>query len=480
MTVYILGAGPTGLAVADGLADAGRTDFVVVERADHLGGLAATHRWEGHGTHDLGPHKVFTTDATLQRRVEALLPGDGWITREKSSRIWINGHYLRYPPAATDLIRAFGAFRFMRMGAGYATAALVPGRRTAEHDSFEADLRSRVGSPLYEAMFRPVAEKLWGDPAHLDARLSRARVQTPPLGEAIRSALGKKSDTSTFEALTFRYPRGGLSRMWDAIRQKGRSGTWMMETAVTGLDVEDGLVRGMSLQRGGRGGDVVESVEIGPDDVVISSMPLGPTAMMLADHLGPDRIDDIRSQVVLNDLLLVFIHFDVPRLMDDSWIFVPDPTVAFHRISEQESFDPDMTPEGTIVCCEVMSSPGRQNAQKSDEQLAAECRSGMARLFGSLPKEKGMRVIRLPRSYPVYKVGHEPVLASALACLDSIGNFRSIGRQGAYNYIGTLDAMDIGYGCAAWLNETAAGEPSDRSTAWSKERERTTHYPVLD
>lgn len=479
MTVYILGAGPTGLALADGLADAGRTDFVVVERADHLGGLAATHRWDGHGDHDLGPHKVFTTDAALQTRVEALLPADGWITREKSSRIWINGHYLRYPPAATDLIRAFGALRFMKMGMGYATAALVPGRRTAEHDSFEADLRSRVGSPLYEAMFKPVAEKLWGDPAQLDSRLSRARVQTPPLGEALRSAMGKKSETSTFEALTFRYPKGGLSRMWDTIRRKGDGGTWMLETAVTGLTVEAGRVRAMRLQRGGAGGPD-ETVAFGADDVVISSMPLGPTAMMLADHLGPERLADIRSQVVLNDLLLVFFRFDAPRLMDDSWIFVPDPSVAFHRISEQESFDPGMTPDGTIVCCEVMSSPGRPNAQKSDGQLADECRKGMARLFGTVPDEMGMRVIRLPRSYPVYKVGHEPVLAAALASLDSIGNFRSIGRQGAYNYIGTLDAMDIGYGCAAWLNETAAAEPSDRSSAWSRERERTTNYPVLD
>ena len=72
------------------------------------------------------------------------------------------------------------------------------------------------------------------------------------------------------------------------------------------------------------------------------------------------------------------------------------------------------------------------------------------------------------------------MLASALACLDEIENFRSIGRQGAYNYIGTLDAMDIGYGCAAWLNEMRAAAPDDRRHAWSRERERTTNYPVLD
>lgn len=472
MTVHVLGAGPAGLAVVDGLADAGRSDFAVYERADHLGGLAATHRWEGRGDHDLGPHKVFTTDQQLQARVEALLPADGWLTREKTSRIWINGHYLRYPPAATDLVRAFGPVRFVRMSAGYATAALIPGRRTAEHDSFEADLRSRVGGALYEAMFRPVAEKLWGDPKHLDAKLSRARVQTPPLGEAVRSALGRKGASSTFEALTFRYPRGGLSKVWDAIRVKGAAGSWRFSTSVEGLDVEHGRIARIRV----RAGDAEETIEVGDADTVVSTMPLGPTAKMLAEHLGADRLGRIREQVVLNDLLLVFFHLDAPRLVDDSWIFVPDPSVAFHRVSEQESFDPAMTPSGTIVCCEVMSSPGRPNAQKDDAALIDDCRAGMRRVFGAVPRELGARVIRLPRSYPVYRVGHEPILREALASLDAIANFRSIGRQGAYNYIGTLDAMDIGYGCAAWLNGDGAAD----GRAWAAERERTTHYPVLD
>ncbi len=474
MTVYVLGAGPAGLGVVDGLADAGRDDFVVIERADHLGGLAATHRWEGFGSHDLGPHKVFTTDERLQARVEALLPGDGWITRDKVSRIWMNDSYLRYPPAAMDLVGAFGLPRFVRMGVGYAAAALIPGRRTSAYESFEDDLRSRVGAALYESMFKPTAEKLWGDPKSLDARLSRARVQTPPLGEAVRSALGRKGDTSAFEALTFRYPKGGLSRLWDAIRAKGGSGGWMLGTGVSGLTIDDGRIAAIQVKRADGASD---ALPVSEGDTVVSSMPLGPTAMMLKDYLGEKRLGDIRDQVVLNDLLLVFFVLDTPRLMEDSWIFVPDTSVAFHRISEQESFDPDMTPNGTIVCCEVMSSPQRPNAGKTDARLADECREGMARLFGRVPDEKAMRVIRLPKSYPVYRVGHEPILRRALDGLDGIANFRSIGRQGAYNYIGTLDAMDIGYGCADWLNRHAE---NDDGRAWSAERERTTNYPVLD
>jgi hypothetical protein len=88
-------------------------------------------------------------------------------------------------------------------------------------------------------------------------------------------------------------------------------------------------------------------------------------------------------------------------------------------------------------------------------------------------KVLSQRVIRLPQSYPVFRTGYESGLAELIQSLDQFDNFRSIGRQGAFNYIGTLDAMDIGYGFADWL-------ASGKCKPWQQERERTNHYPVLD
>jgi protoporphyrinogen oxidase len=83
------------------------------------------------------------------------------------------------------------------------------------------------------------------------------------------------------------------------------------------------------------------------------------------------------------------------------------------------------------------------------------------------------KVIRLPKSYPVFNVGFEAGLKELLVALDSFENFKSIGRQGAFNYIGTLDAMDIGYGFVNWMTQ-------NKTLSWVNERERTNHYPVLD
>ena len=82
------------------------------------------------------------------------------------------------------------------------------------------------------------------------------------------------------------------------------------------------------------------------------------------------------------------------------------------------------------------------------------------------------KIIKLPKSYPVFFQGYEKNLEIILQKFDKISNFRTIGRQGSFNYIGTLDAMDIGYGLVNWITKNKKD--------WSNERKRTKHYPVLD
>jgi protoporphyrinogen oxidase len=132
-----------------------------------------------------------------------------------------------------------------------------------------------------------------------------------------------------------------------------------------------------------------------------------------------------------------------------------------------------MTKKGSIVCCEIMSGPDRPLAAKSDDELCAAALTGLSKMGYSGFKLLDQRVIRLPKSYPVFRTGYEAGLAELIQTLDQFDNFRTIGRQGAFNYIGTLDAMDIGYGFADWLVK-------GRRQPWTQERERTNHYPVLD
>jgi protoporphyrinogen oxidase len=471
VTVFILGGGPAGLAIADGLIDETDAPFVLIDQAPALGGLARTVHWDGVGDHDLGPHKIFTLDQGLRERVEALLPPGSWLTRDKVSSIYMQGHYLDYPPSPLSLAAVFGTQSFAGMVMDYGVARLKALGRAATPATFEDDLVARLGRRLYEVLFRPIALKLWGDPPTLDVKLSRGRVQTPSLAEIALRIL-KLQKSSQFEALTFRYPRGGLGRLWAAIEAKGREGDrFARECSVRSFEVEGDRIDAIDCVKPDTGATVRFAVD--DEDFVASTLPLSLLVHLLRGHLDEEVVAAARSIIALNDLLLVFFHVDVPSLLDDSWVFVPDPQIVFHRISEQESFDPDMVPCGSIVCCEIMSNELRPMSAQSDEHLVDEAKRGLADMGITHARILGHRVIRLPKSYPVFRAGYEEGLKTVLAALDRFSNLRTVGRQGAFNYIGTLDAMDIGYGFARWYSSQDRGP-------WQAERERTSHYPVLD
>jgi protoporphyrinogen oxidase len=476
--VFILGGGPTGMALADGLSEKG-ISFTLVERSNHLGGLATTVQWAGHGAHDLGPHKIFTLDQKLFDRVKGLIPSESWITRPKTSSIYMLGKYLAYPPSPFSLIHVYGPVAFTSMVLDYVKTMILSHLKKVSVQTFEQDLQHRVGDKLYEALFKPIALKLWGDPAKLDSKLSQGRVQTPKLRELVSRTLGFKK-SSEFEALEFIYPKGGLGKLWDSIYDRTQgNGTYQLNTEVKQVEVSDDLVTSIKLQD--LNTKKKRTIKVGPDDFVFSTLPLA-----LANHLMPGTLTAqgehlLKESVHLNDLMLVFLKVDRESLLDESWVFVPDPEIIFHRVSEQESFDPEMVKGGSVVCCEIMDNELRPLAKESDAKLAELAISGLRQMGFKDFKVLDQKVVRLPKSYPVFRPGFESALEQVLAEFDDVKNFRTVGRQGAFNYIGTLDCMDIGYGAARWLWHGGKGKTQKAAKAeWGKERERTRHYPVLD
>lgn len=475
MTVYILGAGPAGLALAHGLTLDSDIDFVILERSAQLGGLAQTINWDDNGYHDLGPHKIFTLDESLLNRVHGLLPKSDWLTRPKQSSIFMKGHYLPYPPSPFSLIGIYGLPKFFGMVFQYGMARVSGLFSRQRYCTFADDLKHRVGTGLYEALFKPIALKLWGNPEQLDIKLSQGRVQTPSLVEVIGRLL-KLRRSSDFEALQFDYPKGGLQKIWNSIKQSTKhQGKYLVGHEVCGIEISNNEITKIRYKHTTTGKETV--IELSRNDFVFSTLPLGNVVSLFSGGFNPALTEKIAKNVTLNDLILVFLRIDKPSLLEESWVFVPDPDISFHRLSEQESFDPEMTPKGSIVCCEIMNNEMRPMGKKTDDELIESAIKGLATMGYKDFKIMDKKVIRLKNSYPVFRPGFEGALNEIISELDRFGNFRTIGRQGAFNYIGTLDAMDIGYGAARWIIKNL--EPQ-KQEPWKAERNRTKHYPVLD
>lgn len=474
MRVYILGGGPAGLALGMGLSSQSRIPFTLVERESLFGGSAKTLVWEEHGSHDLGPHKIFTLDKNLMDRVKKLIDESEWLTRPKKSSIFMNGHYLPYPPSPFSLIKVYGAFNFLSMLIDYLKTSIINLFKERSPKTFEEDLIGRMGRKLYEALFKPIALKLWDDPTRLDVKLSKGRVQTPSIIEIIKKILKIRKD-SDFEALDFLYPRGGLQQLWDAIVEKSQeNNTFLFNQEVVGISVEDGSVKNIELLD--RLSSENRVLKVDKEDFIFSTIPLKLLSSLMENTVSKEMQNKIKDTIILNDLILVFLKIDKPNLLNESWVFVPDPKIPFHRLSEQASFDPDMTPNGSIVCAEIMSSRMHDIKNLSDSELFNIIENGILEMGYSGYKVLDSRVIRLNSSYPVFRAGFEEDLNDIIKYFDKIKNFRTIGRNGAFNYIGTLDAMDIGFGSAVWL----INSKGSKDICWDQERKRTSHYPVLD
>lgn len=467
MTIYILGAGPTGLAVADGLFDLEEYNFKLIEKNNSIGGLASTISWNGIGYHDLGPHKLFTLDKKLMNRVKKLLSEGSWLTKDKKSSIYLNGYFLPYPPSPFSLAKVFGLKSFIRMILGFLSVKILLWKKK-NGGNFEEDVRARVGKELFTILFEPIAKKIWGNPKELSSRLSKGRIQVPSILEILFTILRIRK-TSNFEALTFEYPKGGLGKIWEAIRSKtSKAGDFILNTEIVDFEIEQEKIKSFTYKNEIN----TTKIELKEDDFIISTLPILLNVGFFNSLFSNVEIEEIKSTIILNDLMLVFLHVNSNKLLKESWIFVPDTKIIFHRISEQSSFDEGMVKHGSIICCEIMLTPEKNLDNTSNEEIVKRTITDLHKLVTTEFIVLDSKIINLRNSYPVYKEGFENILDPMLHKLDSITNFKSIGRQGSFNYIGTLDAMDIGYGFVEWFKNSNKG--------WDAERLRTNEYPILD
>ena len=161
----IVGAGFSGLVLAERLSNELGASCLIVERRSHLGGNAYDE-YDDHGVlnHQYGPH-YFRTDQAPVR--EYLSRFTDWRPVRYQIRSWTRGRYWSFPVNLNTYEQLIGRPATEEEFTAYLEQVRQP---IASPANSEEVIVSQVGRELYELFFKGYTQKQWRrDPTSLDA-----------------------------------------------------------------------------------------------------------------------------------------------------------------------------------------------------------------------------------------------------------------------------------------------------------------------
>ena len=461
--LVVLGSGPAGLAAAWRAARRGHP-VIVLERADRVGGLAASFEVAGvrvdHGSHRLHP----ATPPELLADLRALL-GEDLQTRPRNGRLRVAGSWIGFPLRPAELLRALPVATTARIGAEALTAPL----RHRGQPSFAATLRKGLGPTLYREMYAPYAEKLWGLPGErISADQAAKRVTADTPWKVAARILRLDRSARAGQGRVFHYPRRGFGQIVESLADAaaGAGARIRLGEEVTGVAYRDD---GVTVTTGS--GHTVEAVH------AFSTVPLPLLARLCRPGPPPDVLTDA-ARLTFRAMVLVYVVHQGGRWTPYDAHYLPGPETPVTRLSEPANYRVSVDDPGdrSVLCAELPCAVGDLVWSATDDELAALVDDAL-RVTGLPPLHRSAVVVRrLPHVYPVYQPGYETHLAGLDDWVGSLARVTTFGRLGLFAHDNTHHALAMAYDAVAALRPDGSRD----EVAWSAALERFADHVVED
>jgi protoporphyrinogen oxidase len=440
----VVGGGVAGLAFAHAVLGAGKS-AAVVERNDHVGGLARSFRY-GEFLFDVGPKRFHTDDPEVLSFLLSIL-GEEYLVVDRSSAVHLFGRYFPWPLDQRALVRL--PLRVM-LSAGF---DLLRRKPPADENSFTEYTRSRYGDTLYRLFFKPYTEKFLQIPCetvHVDwakTGINRAvidkRVKTESLFDLAKNVLLPRPVVTEFL-----YPsRGGFGtfceKLADAVR--GRGGAILLSNTVKAIEVASGRITEVALADGST---------IRPGHLVWSG-----NLIALAKLLGKEP-----PAIRYLSTILYNLELKKPALQKQQWIYYGGRDTVLSRVSITTEMASYMAPPGTTgLAVEVTTFEG-EGPWPEPESLTAQILDDLVRLklVGSKDDFGPVHIERVRDTYPIYDLRYKESFAAASRMVKPIENLKLLGRTGAYWYNNSDHSMKMSLHLARHL---LAGAPMKEKEA---------------
>lgn len=474
--VFILGAGVCGLAAAYRLLEnEPDAQVTLLESEDRPGGLARSLTVDGQVT-DLGPHRIFTELPDVQAFLEDLA-GEQLETVRRSSRMWLQGGWIDYPPKPAEITRHLGIGEVARAGLSYLghKAARLAGAGRGEPESFESLMRGAFGPELYRLLIAPYARKVWKvPPSEMHADIARVRVSAGGLDQMVRKLLLREKEEKITAVKQFYYIAGGVERLVDKLRAgvEEKGGRIVLRRNVRSLK-PTGEGGWRVAARSPEGGNAVYTA-----DTVVSTLPVGELLDMLLPTRPDARIERARAEFRFIENILVCFVVNRPQVTESQWLYFPEKGLLFNRGYEPKNFHRSMgDAERAMIVMEVTCHPGSKISRAPDKQLVRRCLEGLEQT-GILNREevRSTLVHRIPNTYPLYDLGYRDRLEMVWDYLREFPALLSAGRQGLFLHNNMDHSIHMGFRAAERILEN----PANPGPGFYSEVERFLAFRIVD
>jgi protoporphyrinogen oxidase len=463
--VVVLGAGPAGLAAAWRAAQRGRS-VLVLERAPAVGGMTASFEVAGvrvdHGSHRLHP----ATPPHVLGPLRELLGAD-LQTRPRNGRLRVYGRWVGFPLRPGELLRTLPRDALRRIARDAALRPLTPVRS----GSYAELLESRLGPELYDALYAPYAEKLWGLPGgRVDAEQARRRVSAGGLWgiarKVLRGAAGRAPADG--QGRVFHYPRRGFGQIVDVLADAATAAGAVVETGAEVATVRPLRSRVAVSTVDGR------TVHAGH---VLSTVPL-PVLARLARPQPPAGVLADAASLRFRAMVLVYLVHAGGRWTPYDAHYLPGPETPVTRVSEPANYrvsaeDPS---DRSVLCAEIPCAPGDRVWTSTADELAALVTDGLAAAGLPPVRPAGVEVRRLAHVYPVYETGYAGRLAGLDRWADGLERVTTFGRLGLFAHDNTHHALAEAWDAVDALRPDGTRDPE----RWAAARARFATHVVED
>ena len=324
----ILRAGPTGLGAATRLKELGFESFHVYDRANRVGGLAASFVDVRGFTWDVGGHVQFSHYHYFDDLMDEIL-GTRRLEHERESWIWIEGRFVPYP--FQNNIRYLTQESRWRCVKGVAELYKQPPRARPSH--FREWIDVTFGAGIADVFLVPYNFKVWAHPLEeLDYNWIGERVAVTDLTRLLDNIFHEKDDRSWGPNHTFSFPEhGGTGAIWEGVADRVGRAFITLEKDVKSIDPTS---RTIVFHDGAR--DTY--------DVLVSTMPLD----RLVDLAGLEELKPAASALKFSASHIVGVGLSgrpPETLAKKCWMYFPENDCPFYRVTVFSNYSPNNVPE---------------------------------------------------------------------------------------------------------------------------------------